>query len=111
MTLALQADPIPLNMDEQGTLRVGSSRVTLDVLLEEYEKGASPETLVQAFDTLELADVYAVLSYYLRHRDEVSLYLQRRDEEAKEIRQKLEAAGMTWPAVRETLLARRGQKE
>ncbi len=51
MTLTLQADPVPLRIDEHGTIRVGSSRLTLDVLIEEYEGGASPEAIVQAFDT------------------------------------------------------------
>lgn len=43
MTLTLQADPMPLRIDEDGTIRVGSSRLTLDILIEEYEAGASLE--------------------------------------------------------------------
>jgi uncharacterized protein (DUF433 family) len=111
MTLTLQADPVPLQMDEHGTIRVANSRLTLDVLIEEYEAGASPEAIVQGFDTLQLADVYAVLAYYLRHRDEVATYLCRREEEAEEIRQKLHSEGMTWPGARETLLSRRVEGE
>jgi uncharacterized protein (DUF433 family) len=111
MTISLQADPPPLRIDEQGAVRVGNSRVTLDVLIEEYEGGASPEAIVRAFDTLEKADVYAALAYYLRHQDEVKAYLRRREAEAVEIQRKLEAAGMTWPGARETLSARRAQGE
>ena len=92
-------------------MRVGESRITLDVLIEEYKGGASPEAIVQAFDTLQLADVYAVLAYYLRHRQEMAAYLREREIEADEIRRKLDAAGMTWPGARETLLARRAQKD
>ena len=33
MSLILHADPLPLWVDESGTIRVGQSRVTLDVLL------------------------------------------------------------------------------
>ena len=109
MTLTIGNDPVPLRSDEHGAIRVGSSRLTLDVLVEEYEGGASPEAIVGAFDTLQLADVYAALAYYLRHRDEVAAYLRRRDEEADEVGRKLEAAGMTWPGARETLSARRAQ--
>ena len=111
MSLTLQADPMPLRIDQDGTIRIGNSRLTLDVLIEEYDEGASPEAIVQAFDTVELADVYAVLAYYLRHRDEVATYLRRREEEAEEIQRKLEAAGMTWSGARETLSARRAQGE
>jgi uncharacterized protein (DUF433 family) len=111
MTLTIRTDPVPLHQDEHGTIHVGSSRLTLDVLIEEYEAGASPEAIVQAFDTLQLADVYAALAYYLRYRDEVTAYLRRRDDEADQLRRKLEAAGMTWPQARETLSARSAQGE
>jgi hypothetical protein len=40
---------------------------------------------------LDLADVYAVIAYYLRHRDEVRAYLKRREEEAEALRAKIEA--------------------
>ena len=36
---------------------------------------ATPETIVQRYSTLALADVYAVVTYYLRHRSEVEEYL------------------------------------
>ncbi len=111
MTLSIQADPVPLRMDEAGAIRVGNSRLTLDVLIEEYEGGASPEAMAQAFDTLDLADIYAALAYYHRHREEVTAYLRRREAAAGEIRQKIETEGMTWPEARETLLARRANKE
>jgi uncharacterized protein (DUF433 family) len=111
MSLTLQAEPIPLRLDKDGTIRLDGSRLTLDVLIEEYEAGASPEAIANAFDIKELADVYLVLSYYLRHRDEVAAYLRRREEEAEEIRRKLEAAGMTWPGAKENLSARRAQVE
>jgi uncharacterized protein (DUF433 family) len=111
MTLTIRTDPVPLRLDEHGTIRVGSSRLTLDVLIEEHEAGASPEAIVQAFDTLQLADVYAALAYYHRHRDEVTAYLRRREEEANHLEQNLKAGGMTWPEARETLSNRRAQTE
>ena len=111
MSLTVHADPVPLRAEENGTLRVGDSRISLDVLIEEYEKGASPTELVAAFDTLQLADVYAVLAYYHRHQDEIVEYLRRRKQEADEIRRKLEAAGMTWPDAGPTLLARKAARE
>jgi uncharacterized protein (DUF433 family) len=78
-------------MDEGGAVRVGKSRVGLDLVVEQFENGMTPEDLVRAYDTLGLADVYAVIAYYLRHHDEVRAYLKRREEEAKALRAKIEA--------------------
>lgn len=72
----------PLRVDAEGAVRVGQSRVGLDVVVGQYENGQSPEEMVLAYDTLVLADVHAVIAYYLRHRDEVRAYLRRRADEA-----------------------------
>src|SRR3954452_21727562 len=89
--LPFEAVHPPLRVDEGGAVRVGNTRITLDLVVEQYENGMSPEDLVRAYDTLALADVYAVIAYYLRHRDEVRAYLTRRDEEAAALRAKIEA--------------------
>ena len=78
-------------MDEGGAVRVGKSRISLDLVVEQYENGMTPEDMVRAYDTLVLADVHAVIAYYLRHRDEVRAYLKRREEEAEALRAKIEA--------------------
>ncbi len=106
--LSLQAELPPLRMDEGGAIRVGNSRIMLDVVVGQYENGMAPEDMVRAYDTLVLADVHAVLAYYLRHRDEVREYLKRREDEAKALREKIEAQQ---PRVsRDELLARRGAR-
>ena len=105
--LAITADPPPLRVDEDGeTIRVGRSRVTLDVLLEAFKLGDSAETIVSEFDTLDLADVYTVIGYYLRHRPEVDAFLEQNEREAEEIRKQME---ILFPSdgLRERLLARR----
>jgi uncharacterized protein (DUF433 family) len=76
-------------VDEGGAVRVGNSRISLDLIVEQYENGMTPEDMVRAYDTLMLADVHAVIAYYLRHRDEVRAYLQRRAEEAEALRIKM----------------------
>jgi uncharacterized protein (DUF433 family) len=104
-----EADPSPLRLDEGGTIRIGNSRISLDLVVEQYENGMTPEDMIRAYDTLELADVHAAIAYYLRHRDEVHTYLKRRKEEAETMRAKIEAQR---PRVsRDELLARRQAKE
>ena len=107
--LPLHAERPPLRVDEGGAVRVGKSRISLDLVVEQYENGMTPEDMVRAYDTLVLADVHAVIAYYLRHRDEVRAYLKRRAEEAEALRAKIEAER---PRVsREELLARRSARE
>ena len=107
--LPLHAERPPLRVDQGGAVRVGSSRVTFDLVVEQYENGMAPEDMVRAYDTLLLADVYAVIAYYLRHREEARAYLKRRKEEAESLRAKIEAQR---PRVsREELLARRRARE
>jgi uncharacterized protein (DUF433 family) len=106
----LVAKPPPLRLDESGTLRVGKTRVPLDTVVHAYEDGASPEEIVRRFDTLKLADVYAVVGYYLEHRDEVQAYLERRRQQGEEW-QRFWQARCSPEEIRERLLARRKQSE
>jgi uncharacterized protein (DUF433 family) len=107
--LPLHVERPSLRIDEGGVVRVGMGRISLDLVVEQYENGMTPEDMVRAYDTLLLADVHAVIAYYLRHRDEVQVYLKRRAEEAEALRLKIEAER---PRVsREELLARREATE
>jgi uncharacterized protein (DUF433 family) len=87
----LVAKPPPLRLDEDGVLRVGSTRVPLDRVVAEFEGGASVEEIVAQFDTLRRSDVYAVISYYLDHHAEVEAYLEDRRRLAEEVRRENEA--------------------
>lgn len=107
--LRLHADGLPLRSDDGGAVRVGRSRIGLDLVVEQYENGVTPEDMVRAYDTLVLADVYAVIAYYLRHKGEVQAYLKRRAEGAEAQKGKIEQER---PRVaREELLARRSARE
>ena len=72
MDLTIHESPVPLRKDEHGVVRVGDSRVTLDVVILEYLKGTSPEGIAHAYSMLQLADVYAVIAYYLHNYGEVN---------------------------------------
>lgn len=99
-------EPVPLATDADGVMRVGGTRVTLDVVAGAIEEGASPEEVAQRHPTLDLADVYSVFTYYLRHRSEVQDYLLDRRGRADEVRAENERR-FPPEGVRERLLARR----
>jgi uncharacterized protein (DUF433 family) len=107
--LILDPEPPPLRVDEGGAVRVGNTRVSLDLVVEHYVNGMTPEDLVRAYDTLMLGDVHAVIAYYLGHREAVQRYLARRREDAEALRVKIEAERP--PTSREELLARRSGRE
>ena len=58
--------------------------------VEVFNTGATPEEIAQDFPVLRLDDIYAVITYYLRHRDEVETYLEQRRAQAAEVRRKIE---------------------
>jgi uncharacterized protein (DUF433 family) len=98
--------PIPIYEDPPGVFRVGKSRVLLELVIRAFQRGQTPEGIVQSFDTLSLPDVYAVVSYYLANPATINTYLATCDQKAEAMRQKLEAAGMTGRIGKEELLAR-----
>jgi uncharacterized protein (DUF433 family) len=111
MTPTLQADPLPLRAHEGDTLRIGETRVSLDTLVFEYENGATPEEIVSAYPTLQLADVYAVIAWYLRHQDGIKEYLSKRQAKAAELRRQIEGRQPGRAELRAKLLARRDRQE
>jgi uncharacterized protein (DUF433 family) len=71
MGFALQAQSPPLREDANGALRVGSTRVLLELVIQAFQDGATPEAIVQQYSSLSLPEVYAVIAYYLRHRGQL----------------------------------------
>ena len=108
MLLAPTKEPVPLETDGGGVFRVAGTRVPLETITDGFDAGASPEEIVLSYPSLELADVYAVITYYLRHRAEVTDYFAEQTEQAAEAR---EHHGINEASrhVRERLLARKAQ--
>src|SRR5262249_17779859 len=83
---------VPLREDPPRVFPVGRSRVLLELVLRAFKAGETPEAIVQSYDTLELADVYAVVSRYLADPAPFEDYLKQCDEAAEETRRKIEAS-------------------
>lgn len=107
MTFSVQPEAPPLREDAAGALRVGNSRVLLELVIRAFQDGATPESIVHRYPTLALSDVYAVIAYYLRHRSEVEGYLTQREQTAEEVRQRIEGQQGDLSEIRARLLARR----
>jgi uncharacterized protein (DUF433 family) len=82
---------IPIYTDKDGRMRVSGTRVLLDLIIEAYRRGETPEHIVQMYTTLTLEQVYLAIGYYLRHRETVDDYIRCMDEEAEVLRREWEA--------------------
>jgi hypothetical protein len=100
---------VPLWQDPPGVFRVGKSRVLLELVLGSFKRGESPEAIVRSYPTLDLADVYAVISRYLANPAPFDEYLRQCDEQAEAIRSKIEAAQRSGPSKQELLARARAQ--
>jgi uncharacterized protein (DUF433 family) len=109
-TLLIETEPIPLETDADGVVRVGGTRVTLDTIVAAFREGATAEEIVYQYPSLNLADAYSVIGYYLRRHPQVEAYLRRRQRQRAEIREhnenRFDPSGM-----RDRLLARRAGHE
>jgi uncharacterized protein (DUF433 family) len=108
-TLTISVQPVPLTVDGDGVARVARTRVTLDTIVAAFLEGATAEEIAQQYPSLRLADVYAVIGYYLGQRAEVEEYLRERQQMARQVRMENEAR-FDPAGVRARLLARQQGK-
>ena len=107
MNVMIQPDVPPLSQDSSGALRVGRSRVLLELVIRAFQDGSTPEAIVQRYPTTTLADIYAVIAYFLRHRGDLEEYLKEREQRAEEIRQRVESHQSDLGELRRRLLSQR----
>jgi uncharacterized protein (DUF433 family) len=82
---------VPLRTDEHSAIRIGKTRVLLELVIHAYYMGETPEGIVDSYPSLTTADVYAVIGYYLANREEIDTYVRQRDEQADQILHDMEA--------------------
>lgn len=106
MSLTIDAEPVPLQADADGVVRVGGTRVTLDTIVVAFQQGAAAEEIAEQYPSVVLSDIYAAIAYYLRHRSEVEAYLHEGNQQSDSLRQKQEVK-YDRQEIRSRLLARR----
>ena len=88
--LQIPDQKVPLSPDSNGVLFVTGTRVSLHSVVGMFDDGASAEEIAHEYDSLELSDVYAVLTYYLRNRDAVRSKLAHEEAESEEAARRYE---------------------
>lgn len=104
----MKSEPAPIETDAHGVVRVAKTRVTLDTVVTAFLEGCTPEEIGEQYSSLQLSDIYLVIGYYLRHRDEVHSYLKERQRQADAIQWEAEQQ-FNPMEIRDRLLSRRNQ--
>ena len=82
---------IPLRTDEHGAIRIGNTRVLLELVIHAYYAGETPEGIVESYPSLTTADVYAVIGYFLANRADIDAYVRQRDQQVDQVLRDMEA--------------------
>ena len=72
---------------QEDVIRIKGNRIDIEIVLEDYLEGASPEEILLRYPTLNLEKIHATILYYLAKTVEVEAYLERvkqLDEEASQ---------------------------
>jgi len=100
------AQPPPIQADDNGVLRVGGTRVRLETIINAFKSGSAAEEILLKYPSLNLTDIYAVITYYLWSREDVEVYLEERHHVEEAVRRENEVC-FPQAGLRERLLARR----
>ena|GEM_PF-379817 len=74
--------PVPLRQDEDGTLRIANTQIPLEEVIVRFQNAYTPERINEDLPTLEPADIYAVIAYYLTNKAETDTYVLQQEEKA-----------------------------
>ena len=99
------AQPPPIQADDNGVLRVGGTRVRLETIINAFKSGSAAEEILLKYPSLNLTDIYAVITYYLWSREEVEVYLEERHRREASVRRENERRFPS-AGIRQRLLAR-----
>lgn len=114
MTMLETTQTLPLRLTEDGTIRIGNSRVSLESIVYHYKLGASAEQIAQKFPSLDLADIYVTFSYIINNKEEVEEYLNQQESEGNAIQAKIESDPQyqkTMSDIRARILARKVERK
>ena len=100
---------VPLRVEPNGAIRVSGpqTRVNFELVVWSHKAGETPEQIKEALPTLELADIYTVIAYYLRNTEDVEAYLREVERAEEEAIAEIDARHPDNASMLERLQARR----
>jgi uncharacterized protein (DUF433 family) len=109
LPISFVAQPAPIQADDEGVLRVGGTRVRLETIVNAFKSGSAAEEILLKYPSLNLTDIYAVITYYLWSREDVEAYMEERRRVEESVRRQNETR-FPPAGVRERLMARRAPR-
>lgn len=94
--------------DDNGTIRIKGSRVSLDAIVYQFKLGATAEQIQEDFPSLSLREVYGAIYFYLNNEAEIDEYLKRQEQAEAETINFIDEH-FDSSALRERIRARRQQ--
>jgi len=92
-----------------GVLRVGGTRLTLDLLVHAYQDGLTAEEIHIQYPSVSLSDIYSTILLYINCKTDVDAYLASRECERREAEVEIRKR-YGKPNLRERLLGRKGER-
>ena len=57
-------------------IRIKGTRVGVEIVIEDFLEGASPEEIMQQYRSLSLKQIYATITYYLFNKEKMDAYIE-----------------------------------
>jgi len=76
---------LPFHQIPDGTIRIGDTRVSLETIIDSYLSGQRAEEIHSGFPFIDLADIFAIIAYYLKNRETVDRYLVQQEADSRRI--------------------------
>jgi uncharacterized protein (DUF433 family) len=92
---------VPLVVTKSGPIQIKGSRVSLDSIVYQFNRGATPEQIAHSFPAVPLPDIYAVVAFYLSNRAAVDEYIEQQEVEGNRVQQRIESDPRQQVATRE----------
>ncbi|QSJ17960.1 DUF433 domain-containing protein [Nostoc sp. UHCC 0702] len=87
---------------------IAGTRISLDSIVYAFQKGLSPESIVNSFPLLTLEQVYGAIAFYLANRADIDAYLVAEEAAFDTMPQPLQTAD---PALYNKLMAAKAARQ
>ncbi|BAZ50747.1 hypothetical protein NIES4103_33640 [Nostoc sp. NIES-4103] len=87
---------------------IAGTRISLDSIVYAFQKGLSPESIVNSFPLLTLEQVYGAIAFYLANRADIDAYLVAEEAAFDNMPQPLQTAD---PALYNKLMAAKAARQ